>query len=623
MILKEIEITAFRSIDKTLKLKIDHTKFGLIFIEGENRVEPSLGSNGSGKSTLLSSIVWCLFGKTETKLKGDIIHNWNTNRQCSVKILFELDDGLDHTLLRTHKPNKLLLNDEVVSQEHIENLLNIDFDSMLYSVCISQFGAKFFDLIPSIKMNIFTSIMGKELDKWLLYSEEASNKASAFKVKITELRQSVSKYEGILETIDLENLRSKHKNFESERKTIVDGLKSNLSEITVSESKFKEQSRVISGDITKVQQKKIKLNAEIISYNDKIKDANTIILKLNSKFSNAKAMKRNKQAEQEKLKDLLDEDVCPTCGSAVKGMSKHITKEIGMIKTEIVKFEAELDTISEEQVETEKVKNTLDKSLTRLRSDLSSLNEEESTLKSDLTRINVGMDNTTNSINSLKERVAKEEKKKNPFVDMIKEAFKKKELNDRLKRYAEVEIEESESKLITAEYWKKGYKNIRLMVLDESLKELEIHINNNLQSLGMLDWNISVEIESETQKGTLQRELTILVEAPFGGGKVPIEVWSGGEGQRLRLAGTLGLMDFIHDRRGTDWNIEIFDEPSQFLSESGIKDLIDSLFLRAKRLKKTIWFADQKGLDTYGKFMGKIKVIKTEEGTMLEEKSND
>ena len=72
LILNSLEITAFRSVEQTIKLEFEANKNGIIFVEGENRAEPELGSNGAGKSTLWSALTWVIFGKTETNLKADL-----------------------------------------------------------------------------------------------------------------------------------------------------------------------------------------------------------------------------------------------------------------------------------------------------------------------------------------------------------------------------------------------------------------------------------------------------------------------------------------------------------------------------------------------------------------------
>ena len=615
--LKQIEITAFRSFDSTITLPINKLgESGLVFVEGENKVEPELGGNGSGKSSLWSALTWVLFGKTETNLKGDTIKNWHSKQQCAVKLTFELE-GVAYVLERTHKPNKLTVNDEVVNQEALEDLLNIDFQSFLYSVYISQFGSKFLDLTPSVQMEVFTSILGKELDKWLEYSDAAGIKFNQLKDKKIELNQKIAKYEGVIETINIAKIDTKIKEFEDEKKVTVNELKSHLSETRTSGDTFKAESKLLKSKLAETIKKQAKVSEELSSNDVKLDLLNKESLKIHESEIKVGGELDYTQLEKARLEPLLNRPVCPTCGQSLKAIDSTIKKTVEGLTTKISDLKIKVTKL----VTAKKALRDRITDVTTIRGknfqEVRELTSEENLLKNKITSIEQKEKNTDAVIKGLVERIAKERSKENPFTKMLSEAKTNLATHKRLKEYTEQELSGVDNEQTVVEYWKKGFKNIRLMVLDESLKELEIHINNNLQTLGMADWSITLDIESETQRGSLRREFTVMVASPFGGGKVPIEVWSGGEGQRLRLAGTLGLMDFIHNRRGTDWNIEVFDEPSQFLSDLGIESLINTLHVRSRRLKKLVAFVDHRNLEVSGKFSYGIKVTKDAKGSSL------
>lgn len=89
--------------------------------------------------------------------------------------------------------------------------------------------------------------------------------------------------------------------------------------------------------------------------------------------------------------------------------------------------------------------------------------------------------------------------------------------------------------------------------------------------------------------------------------------WSGGESQRLRLAGSLGIADLITSRCPYVPTFEVFDEPSSYLSEAGITSLLDILADRARLMNKQIFLIDHRRLDST-KFDGVISVVKTHDG---------
>lgn len=57
-------------------------------------------------------------------------------------------------------------------------------------------------------------------------------------------------------------------------------------------------------------------------------------------------------------------------------------------------------------------------------------------------------------------------------------------------------------------------------------------------------------------------------------------------------------------------------EPSSWLSESGIQDLLGVLLERAKKHRKVILLADHRGL-SFGQFSGTIMVTKDSNGSRL------
>ena len=97
-----------------------------------------------------------------------------------------------------------------------------------------------------------------------------------------------------------------------------------------------------------------------------------------------------------------------------------------------------------------------------------------------------------------------------------------------------------------------------------------------VQELG-IKMHIKFDTERETTTGTVSKGFQVLIYSPDNKEPVPWEAWSGGEAQRLRLAGSMGLASLILDSKGIKSNIEIFDEPSAYLSQSGIEDLVELL----------------------------------------------
>ena len=96
----------------------------------------------------------------------------------------------------------------------------------------------------------------------------------------------------------------------------------------------------------------------------------------------------------------------------------------------------------------------------------------------------------------------------------------------------------------------------------------------------------------------------------------PGEAWSGGEGQRRRLAGTLALSSLILRQFNRNCNIQIWDESLRWLSGSGKEDMLTLLQEVAHNQNKQIWMIDQSELSF--PFDGTIKVVKDAKGSHVE-----
>jgi DNA repair exonuclease SbcCD ATPase subunit len=613
-----LTITAFRSINKRILIEFSDIPKGLVFVSGKNLVEPELAGNGAGKSTMMEAICWILFGKTSMNLKAGVIHNWDTDRKTRGMLTIKRN-GIVHYIERGWDPNYLKLDKENVSQERLEQFLDVDFYSFLYSVFISQHGSKFFDLESSTKLKVFTSILRTSLEKWIKSSDKASELVKKYAVQTSDLRENVARTSGAISSIDIEALREKYDNFEERRKSDLRVIKSRLKEkhSQVERLEVKTEGTLHKSEKTseRLEELKNKLNVKIDEQVELRKQFN----KTNEELAVSKNKIEEMKEEIENMNSLKDKSICYTCGGVISTgrIIGHISHMTDMLKGRL-----------EERVATVTIRKKLHEKILEqdivvgeFRNKIESINNEYNELlnsrRSDLREISSIMSN----ISSLEEELDINKDSTNPFLELIDEETEKlHDLREKRKKFKK-ELEKIGKLHDVTELCKKGFKEIRLMVLNESLTELEIQINNNLHLLGLVDWRIELDIESETKRGNINRELSVMIIPPNSNkkaGKVPLETWSGGERQRLILAGTLGLMDFVHNRRSTDWNIEWLDEPTQFLSEPGIESLMNIMRNRAKRLKKTIFFADHRNLDSEGKFSAIVNVVKNNSGTSIQ-----
>jgi DNA repair exonuclease SbcCD ATPase subunit len=612
--IKSIKIQGFKSFSKKQIFTITEDS-GFYYIYGENLVEPELESNGAGKSTLGDALCFCFFGKTSNNLIASNIANWNEKYPCEITVNLE-KNNIEYSILRTWKPNLLKVNDEIFSQEQLEDLIGYNFKSFLYSVVVAQFSSKFFDLDPSDKMDIFSEIMEDVVSKWEDFSEYTKTKLDNTKIFIDKKQNEIISVESKIQLLNNQKYKEQIEQWGKEHEEEVEDLQKEINNIGKSISQ-KETELLLNNKLIETNNSKLygveKTLKEIIISRIKIFKQLDIIK--NNKGDKSYLLKDiNKQID--KFLNLSTNTLCPTCEEPIKkekikkyidelnSKRKEVEDSLKELNFQLTKLEVKQEEVEEQKETAEKEKNNLNLEIKGAERDIINLKNIVKTYKEDIS-------SQIDYLSSLK-------KKENPYKNMEEKNNKKKNFLNRKLIYFIEELNILKNNYELYKYWVKGFKEIRFMVISEAIKELEVNINNNLSKLNMKDWYIELDVDSITKKNTVKKGFSVLVKSPINNKLVPFSVWSGGEGQRLRLAGTLGLIDFINSRRGIDCNIEVWDEPTQWLSKKGIDDLLDVLKERSSELNKNIYLIDHRDLDSSGIFSGSIKIIKTKQGSIIE-----
>ena len=611
-------IQGFKSFDKAQSFSFDDLKGGFYFVTGDNQIEPSLGANGAGKSTLWDALCWVLFEKTPTKLKAGDIHCWGSKRKTIVSLRFEVD-GTGYLLTRAWNPNKVCLSEEgepakVVTNDDIVALIGFDFEAFLYSVLISQFSSKFFDLKPSEKMEVFSSVMESTLACWLGFSDKAKDKRGKLEASILESQHMITNLEGQLVSLEGQDYSEQIEEWERVKRVALAEIERGIKEAKADIKDFKVKAKGYSKSIASMTKKVASLNAKGIALADElveIKEEEVEVINLMAVVVAEKSTLNNGVRKYSGL-----DGTCPTCLQEVD--EKVLAKEVKRIEKELAKIEEEEEEIKEVRGELVEQIGNIEDDMTKLRDSVRDLGRELNKEESIVEKVEDRIIDLEDDIDSFSEKYDKKMEEDNPYEKL--ESDKK----DKIKKVT-VNKNEQERILLLREsdyqiynYWVTGFKDIRYMILSEALHELEIQINSSLTRLGLCDWEIILSVDKVNKSKTITKGFTVLIKSPTNDELVPFEAWSGGEGQRLRLAGTLGMIDFISGRMGFTTNIEIFDEPTKFIGGSGIEDLITVLGSRAASLGKKVFMIDHKNLETFGEFDGSIKVVKDEDGSRIE-----
>ena len=164
------------------------------------------------------------------------------------------------------------------------------------------------------------------------------------------------------------------------------------------------------------------------------------------------------------------------------------------------------------------------------------------------------------------------------------------------------------------EEWAVRFKELRLWLVQEALLQLQVEVNNSLLELGLEGWGVSFAVERATAKGTVSKGFNVFIHAPGSPDAVPWEAWCGGETQRLRVAGAVGLANVIRAYTGCRCNLEVWDEPTQHLNEEGVDDMLAYFGSRARQ--RQLWLVDHRSLGA-GVFDSTVVVRRDKEGSSI------
>ncbi len=288
----------------------------------------------------------------------------------------------------------------------------------------------------------------------------------------------------------------------------------------------------------------------------------------------------------EKDIDIYENGVCPTCGKPFDSEHdiEHLTglytdkrdAEDALMLARIVKQDyAEQYKMANDDIdELEKLQQKRIDQKHKLRGELQDVKKAISTLVVHLTELERG--------SKIREDLKKAEAEY--------KALKSKSAT--LRKRLEVARKDVEA----YSYWKgEGFKGIKLELIEQATKRIEFEVNEVLVSIGMENWKISIAYDYETESGESRKGFTVYVSNhTISSRVVPWEAFSGGERQRIKIGGMIGLANVIDDEFDSPLLFEHWDEPTTWLHSNGIESLVSILRERARAKGKVILLADHR-----------------------------
>jgi len=603
-------IRGFKSYSTETVWEISLRRDGFFLVSGEN---------GAGKSSLAGALLWVLFGKTERGSKASTIVNRSGQFLTSVAVDLVVGDR-DCRLTRTQNPNSLTLAESegwadarVVTQDEVDALLGISYEGALLTFVFGQFNAFFFDLSPTEKLALLSQFL--ELDPWIEASDRAKAAARGLSVQVEAARRQLSAGEARVELLGsaIEDTKTRAAAYEGERKTREDRW---LAAREAAEDKVEllvDELERSASEVARLEGEIAKARDELLREDELLKRARERVGGLHVARANAEdALKALKKRRGDVAR--LEGD-CPTCLREVT--ADHLERSLAKLDGELRGLADRADAARRVEVEAIEARDEIEKRLRAVDARFTRAQNHLNTATADRNAASHDKARALAQFEEAKRRLAEVDLEANPYADQLKTQKGELDNESRAAAVRAEEVEQLGNHQALAEFWIKGFRDIRLWVVEQALSELELHVNNAISELGLRGHSIRFDIERPKADGSgVIRGFSVLVYAPGHPDPVSWESWSGGETQRLRIAGAIGLSDLVCARRGFHPSVEFWDEPTAHLNSAGVDDLVELLGVRARQRRRQVYLIDHRAIDA-GDFDGEIRVRKSSLGSQL------
>jgi DNA repair exonuclease SbcCD ATPase subunit len=571
---------------------------GVHYVRGKNRVD-AIGSNGAGKSTLWDAFMWCISGRTVRGLRGTDVRTWQGAEHAMSRVDFFCDDEAHHVKRSTEK-NGLWLDGKLCSQEAIDRLLGLSIINIPHTILLGQKRDLFFDLKPQHKLDLLSETLS--LDKWETRSKQA-------KAKVTDgiaVREGIIGRRQVLEdmrdsfTTTLEQVKAKsvawnaeHGNAASARERRIEGLTKSLEAAITEKGTHDLAYDGAETELRAIRKDLIKKRSQM----DEILED----------ISKARTKRDTRKARLDELRALAGSDTCPTCGQPVTKAVAH-----ARAARDALKEAKHLAAVASDRVILHETrKEVLRDAIVRIAKAEDDFADKSNEAKDKLDHLEKHCRDIQEQIAVLKAESAEQA---NPYAEQISNMRKDiKRFKGEIIEHNE-QIERLDRRINRTRYWVKGFKQVRLYLLQETLEELEEVTQNLLPEFGLPGWSVEYDIERETKAGAVSTGLSVKILKPGMRKAVRWEAWSGGEGQRLLIVGAIALSEVLLRRAGIECDLLVLDEPTRHMSKEGVEETVDYLITRGRDAQ--IFYVDHQVIES-NRFASVVTITKDEHGAQI------
>jgi DNA repair exonuclease SbcCD ATPase subunit len=581
--LTRIEIAQFRSFVEPVSIDLSTTA-GLKFIGGDNKEEPKLGANGAGKSTVWDAVSWCLSERSIKGLRASDLISYGKNR-TEVATCWDID-GEQFRIHRGGPPSRVTIDENPADQQDIDNLLGLSRVRFLNSVLFGQAIPLFIDLPQPARGDLLDEVLDLEL--WMQAAEKAAARFRERDRELRDLQSVIANLQGQIQGLpDIAELKTWEQKWERERRGRVRELTTQLKAL---KAELKEAAPRVEFDPSTVDEAKRSFAAQL--------------KRIGVYQEEGGALRAKYQHIEQQLETVTDNAECPACGQEItddfaEKHREHLKKALELVALDIDQWSDKLTRARQRERALEEEWRVAQRQLERQRLDRALAEAKAKSKQSE--------------IENLERQIESVTAETNPYSEMRATAVSNKERLESELAGKQGEHEAKVTELASLSYWRDGFKKVRLFCLDNVLQELEVETRNSLLALGLIDWKIDFKTATETKSGTIKLGVQVNVKPPKHKA-TKFDVLSGGEGQRARLAGSLGLANLVQRWAGVRYGFEVFDEPTAWLSPEGVENLLECLSYRADSQNKSIWICDHRAL-LHSSFAETYMVTKDAQGS--------
>lgn len=188
---------------KEATLDLSNISDSLIFIDGENKDSPSMGSNGAGKTLLFDMITWCLYGETVRGIKADeVIGPFGKKTQVGL-VFRDGNENIEINRIRVKGKTTLefcINGADQGGQDSVDRYL-MDWRSFRNSVIMGQDDvARFAAMTDANKKSLISSMIG--IDIFDIARIKVKQKRDLVTLRIDDLDRDI-----VLRENNLSNIR--------------------------------------------------------------------------------------------------------------------------------------------------------------------------------------------------------------------------------------------------------------------------------------------------------------------------------------------------------------------------------------------------------------------------------